>query len=265
MHNKNQNYFKITQNVNELNQSVYFVRFHLNEYEENPITNQFLHFIDNIKYCQYTGFLLKYIDTINNEDVYEILSNYEINRMKNIIFYHITNREEIYGISNRMDSINLISDNWNELLPYTENYAPWDVITEVKEQNQNLIHQRRTTEKYYLYIIKDTLTNMYKIGITGKLKKRYKTLLSDRFSLIVNQAYEVIDKNHCVILEKRLHKHFENYRNVGEWFDLQHLTDNEIKDEIYSQCDELNYDIEEVDISWSYDDRYSIINKTNNG
>jgi hypothetical protein len=154
---------------------------------------------------------------------------------------------------------------WDELLPYTENNNPWDVDVEVEQNNPILKKSNRVTNKYYLYVIKDILTNMHKIGITSKLQKRYKTLLSDRFSLVVEQAYELEDRNTCSLLEKRLHRYFEKHRNVGEWFDLNDFTYTQIQNIILEESLELTEFISEVDISWSYDDRYTIENQHGNG
>jgi hypothetical protein len=265
--NKNQNnqFYRFTNELDEFDQTTFYVHFKLNEFEENSITNLFLHFYDDIYFCQYTGFLLQ-LKCINKQELsYKIISTREINKMRSLMFLQISTIEDVYGINNRQINIGTFAENWDELLPYTENNNPWDVDVEVEQNNPILKKSNRVTNKYYLYVIKDILTNMHKIGITSKLQKRYKTLLSDRFSLVVEQAYELEDRNTCSLLEKRLHRYFEKHRNVGEWFDLNDFTYTQIQNIILEESLELTEFISEVDISWSYDDRYTIENQHGNG
>lgn len=256
--NQNEHFYRFTNDVNEFDETTFYVHFKLNEFQENSITNLFLHFYDDIYFCEYTGFLLQLKSISEEESSYKIISNREINKMKRLMFLQISTVQDVYGMNNRQMHISTFAQNWDELLPYAVEHNPWDVSVEVEQDNPKLKKSNRVTNKYYLYVMKDILTNMHKIGITSKLHKRYKTLLSDRFSLIVEQAYELEDKNTCYLLEKRLHRYFENYKNVGEWFDLNHLKYDEIQNVIFEQSLELTEFISEVDISWSYDDRYTI-------
>jgi hypothetical protein len=255
--------FYFTEELDEFDVLQHYIHFKLDDLEENVITNHFLYFYDDLFFCQYTGFFLKLIIKNESEIIYKIISSEDINRMRSLMFTQISITEDIYGIYNRQQSYSYLAKNWNDLIPFDNKYNPWDVEVAIQQENPRLIKKNRGTSKYYLYVIRDVLTNMHKIGITSKLQKRYKTLLSDRFSLTVEQAYELDDKNTCYLLEKRLHKHFEKYKNIGEWFDLSHLSFEEIQNEIYNQSEELTDNIIDVDITWSYDDRYNIIDKTN--
>lgn len=257
-----QNKKKLTKlySFTEVNNTYDFVELNVTFYKdnqtENLIENQLLTFIDNIYYCQYSGVLLKKIDENNNFTKYSIINNQDINRMKNIMFMQICNKEELYSINNKNISHYCVANIWDEILGYN-NLDKWDIEIDIYQTNPDLIKNHRTQSRHYIYIIYDTMTQMYKIGITGNLKKRYKTLLSDRFSLVVLSAFELEDKNYAIILEKKVHEFFYEFKNIGEWFNLQHLTLEQIENEITNIACNIGYDISHCDIQWSYDNRYN--------
>ena len=80
--------------------------------------------------------------------------------------------------------------------------------------------------KYYLYLIKDKSEN-YKIGITGDIKKRFKTINSynPTAKIMFYQTYiggENIGSLHNLAKkdEELLHVKFNKKRTKGEWFKL---------------------------------------------
>lgn len=84
-------------------------------------------------------------------------------------------------------------------------------------------HERTTDDCRFVYLFRNELTNLYKIGITDAPRKRMKQLqtasgmyLQD---LIILQCEVGIDEA-PIIIEKYLHNYFKNKRVVGEWFEL---------------------------------------------
>jgi hypothetical protein len=239
------------------------VIFNYNEDGHNPIEVQLLSFYGNLYYCQFTSLLLEKIIIEDDRSIYEIIPNRKINDMRQLMFMQISNRDAIYGIEYKDFHQRLLMDIWKEtyeLYETTDEQNPWDFENLVHEEKPNLLQKNRNTEVHYLYVIKDLATGYFKIGHTKNIKRRYKTLLSDRFSLVVEQAYELDNSNYAINLEKKLHLYFAEKKNIGEWFDLKHLNYDQLSEIIYAEADKLNYDLFESNIEWSYDSRYQIQN-----
>jgi hypothetical protein len=245
--------YSFTEVYDAYDQKKTYVTFKRQPEDDDVIVQQFETFIDNIEYCRYTGLLLKKVEETDFIFKYEIIDNRQINNMRKIMFMQICNKEEKWYITNEKKWIEYT---WNQLLGYAT-MSPWDVEIEVQQNEPDLIQYNRTKPKHYLYVILDTMTNMHKIGITGNLKKRYKTLLSDRFCLVVEWACVLEDKKYAEILEKKAHQYFSHYRNKGEWFNLSHTNIIDIQMEIETIASNLGYEIYDENIEWSYDNRYN--------
>lgn len=245
--------YSFTEVYDAYDQKKTYVTFKRQPKINDVIVDQFLTFIDNIEYCQYTGLLLKKVEENDLIFKYEIIDNRQINNMRKIMFMEICNKEERSYVRSEKKWIEYI---WNQLLGY-QTTTMWDVEIEVQQNEPDLIKNNRTKPKHYLYVILDTMTNMQKIGITSNLKRRYKTLLSDRFSLVVQWACVLEDKKYAEILEKKAHQHFSDYRNKGEWFNLSHLKLIDIQMEIETIAQNIGYEIYDENIEWSYDNRYN--------
>lgn len=74
--------------------------------------------------------------------------------------------------------------------------------------------------KSYSYLIKDTRSNIYKIGKSDDPIKRYNSLKT------ANPFIEFIGVN--LIAEKDLHKKYSQYRYTGEWFEFPDKIKNEV-------------------------------------
>ncbi|MGL5049585.1 MAG: GIY-YIG nuclease family protein [Fusobacteriaceae bacterium] len=69
----------------------------------------------------------------------------------------------------------------------------------------------------YLYVIQNEVGRV-KIGITSELKKRFGALETGGGLEIVKKFY--VEEKNKEALEKSLHKTFEEYRTLGEWFNI---------------------------------------------
>lgn len=247
--------YSFTEVYDAYDQKKTYVTFNRQPEIDDVIVNQFFTFIDNIEYCQYTGLLLKKVEETDLIFKYEVIDNAHINQMRQMMFMQICNKEE-RGSTNQKAWIKY---RWNQVLAHSC-CDRWDVQIEIEQYEPDLIKNNRTKPKHYLYVILDTMTKMHKIGITSNVERRYKTLLSDRFSLVVEWACELENKNYAEILEKKVHKFFINYRNIGEWFNLSHLHIMDIQTEIFTIAENIGYEISEANLNWIYDNRYSNVN-----
>lgn len=70
----------------------------------------------------------------------------------------------------------------------------------------------------FIYLIKDDKTGWYKLGRTGDVERRKKTL--EQISLRSLELVAVERVRDAIVEETRLHKIFADKRRVGEWFEL---------------------------------------------
>lgn len=73
----------------------------------------------------------------------------------------------------------------------------------------------------YVYFIKNKSTGLTKIGCSSNIEKRIKSLQvgsSEKLECFLR----ILDINYRK-LEKKFHKVLNNYRIIGEWFDLRNL------------------------------------------
>lgn len=72
----------------------------------------------------------------------------------------------------------------------------------------------------YIYLINESGTDNYKIGLTKNPTKKRKTQLQTGNSseLDVVKSFET---NHPIRLERMLHMYHANKRGIGEWFVLE--------------------------------------------
>lgn len=86
----------------------------------------------------------------------------------------------------------------------------------------------------YVYLIKDSGNDTFKIGRTKDINKRLKTLQtgnSTELEIIFNYKTEYASR-----LESMLHKRFAHYRVNNEWFKLP----DDIVKHFHYYCTELN-------------------------
>lgn len=75
----------------------------------------------------------------------------------------------------------------------------------------------------FVYVIKNTLNDLYKIGITTNLKNRIRSLTTqsgcELMVVLYIELHYDYDESPSTI-EKELHTYFKNKRTLGEWFTL---------------------------------------------
>ncbi len=100
-----------------------------------------------------------------------------------------------------------------------ENYQP----TEIRKKDTIEIYKDKIC---YVYLMKDTSNNYYKIGISNRPKYREKTLQSEKptIELLISKKFPV--RKMAESFEKALHETYSESRIRGEWFDL---TEKEIE------------------------------------
>lgn len=77
----------------------------------------------------------------------------------------------------------------------------------------------------YIYIIKNEVTGLTKIGMTGNPKRRLKDLDTGNGVRLSYVLCEFVQN--CSTLENKLHNMYKDKREAGEWF---HLSDSDIDD-----------------------------------
>ena len=89
-------------------------------------------------------------------------------------------------------------------------------LTKISQQSKSSIHKNKTREPVKTYIMKDSITGLYKIGKSVNPKFRERTLQSEKPSI---KMVKVFQNN----IEKKLHNLFSNNRIRGEWFELNKI------------------------------------------
>lgn len=237
------------------------ITFFYDDNKCNVIFDQFYCFINDIYYCPFTGMMFEI--THQNEVQVEcrILTGFEINQMRDILFQRIKIFENDLHPRYFKFQINKALNTWNEVIELPEEIFEesncYKVEDEIEKINRSLIYKNNITKPvHYVYLFFDTITQCHKIGHTNNVKTRYKTLLSDRNSIIEITSFILEDRNYAILLEKSLHQKFNNYRDIGEWFKFNDLGNQQIIDLIYEEAENLNYIISEVN---EYESRNNII------
>lgn len=82
--------------------------------------------------------------------------------------------------------------------------------------------KKEVSKAGFVYLIKAETTSFYKIGKSKDVYKRLETLQTANQSELT-VIYRIFSTNYS-LLEKRLHKYYEEYWVRGEWFDLPDST-----------------------------------------
>lgn len=82
-----------------------------------------------------------------------------------------------------------------------------------KSKSKVVIKKQAKSKEAVCYMMKDTLSGLYKIGMSVNPKHRERTLQSEKPSI---KMVKVFDKN----IEKELHDKYKAQRVRGEWFEL---------------------------------------------
>ena len=86
----------------------------------------------------------------------------------------------------------------------------------------------------YVYLIKDTLNNIYRIGVTKDLNKRLRNLQTGNSNyLTLLSSYQT---KYPFRLETMLHNKFKEYRILNEWYELP----KRIVNNFNAECESLD-------------------------
>ena len=94
----------------------------------------------------------------------------------------------------------------------------------------------------FVYVIKNTVNNLYKIGVTkGDYKVRFRQLKTQsgcNLKTIFLGSYCVYEDRRVNSIEGDLHKKFRDKNTMGEWFELDKNDLLFIEDFLSYECDE---------------------------
>ena len=123
-----------------------------------------------------------------------------------------------------------------DLVFYTENFEEKFINEEIEEQRQDLLNsiyetpkipKRKVTYEGYVYFLKDTRSNTYKIGASKDVNKRNLQISPQLpFKTEIKFIFKTKD---MYKLEKELHNFFRGFNLNGEWFDLTKFDFKKIK------------------------------------
>lgn len=227
--------------------------FYRDEFGDNCIYNNLALFYHDICYCEFSGLLLRLVEETECYYRMEILHNNFVDHLRHILDYRI---DKYYNHAINLDTkyANEASKIWENVYEIDRVYnwddKPGELVNCVVENDRQLLFDSRNGKELkpdYCYLFYDTITGKYKIGRSSNPKTRYKTLLSDRNSLEIKGIYETQCRQDSIILERKLHVYFKDNREIGEWFDLKHLTLEEILKCYENIAEEHNLEICDFD------------------
>ncbi|OLA71370.1 MAG: hypothetical protein BHW52_02950 [Ruminococcus sp. 37_24] len=132
---------------------------------------------------------------------------------------------------------------WNTVLHYADKYNEEYINYMSKMSNNvlNILYKTMVIEYWYgkeycpcVYIVKNNLTNKYKIGYSTQPLTRLKNLQHQLHSTNSKATLDLIgciySPKNALKLEKYYHQKYSKVRELGEWFNLSNENINEIFD-----------------------------------
>jgi hypothetical protein len=94
---------------------------------------------------------------------------------------------------------------------------------------------KRTYKKYFIYVMQMKLTSDVKIGISGDVSRRRRSLEGSSGQKINICFKAAVGKSKAGRVERIAHSYFHKHRTIGEWFDIEpsdaiHFISQMIKD-----------------------------------
>lgn len=227
--------------------------FYKDELGDNCIYNNLPVFYHDIYYCEFSGLLLRFVQETESYYQMEILHNHFVDHLRHILDYRIDkyyNHAINLDVKYATEASNIWQDVFEIDKVYNYDNKPGELAICVHENNSKLMYNSRNNTEIkpdYCYLFYDNLTCKYKIGRSSNPNTRYKTLLSDRNSLEIKGIYETESRQDSIRLERKLHIYFSEYREIGEWFNLKHLSIDEILNCYKNQAEEIGIDIYDQD------------------
>lgn len=117
-------------------------------------------------------------------------------------------------VNGRNSSYNTLMRNYSLLVPYP---------LKPEQINTTDPSDEPMSENDWVYVLYNPLSKQTKIGRTTNLSNRMRSLRSQSgidYKLLIAIDLESGYDENSKILEGFLHNHYEDYRNIGEWFTL---------------------------------------------
>lgn len=111
----------------------------------------------------------------------------------------------------------------------TDNINWADIINLFSTLDNKITDNIPINDECFVYLMLDSKTKLYKIGISKTVQFREKTLQSEKPSIRMIAAKKFINRRIAANFEKALHVSYSHKRERGEWFLLNPEDLNEIK------------------------------------
>ena len=138
----------------------------------------------------------------------------------------MTSDRRMYGISKEQWPIPMVKCSFldNDFMPIKAGWNDEVCLAHIG----NPVVPLHSADKGGVYLIKIKDTDLHKIGVANDAKKRLAALqTSNPFELELVSCYQVEGPyDH----EKRLHRHFQEFRTQGEWFKMGALHVHEFRE-----------------------------------
>jgi len=173
------------------------------------------------------------IDPINESELMTSYGN-TIKRLNKIP----TNAEWLYNDCKPVLSVYIeryklrkFADMASEFYKYARELKEWSDIIDIARPKNNSVSEfpESTTEECYVYLMLDSKTKLYKIGLSNAPGWREKTLQSEKPSIKLIVAKKFINRRMASIIEKGFHGTYSHKNRRGEWFQLDDEDVYEIK------------------------------------
>ena len=173
--------------------------------------------------------------------------------LKPLVFSEIEYKNEVFKVpvdnNGILFSIEESKEIIKNLIFYTEKFDEDFINNEIEEQKKDLLNsmyetkeipKRKITYEGYVYFLKDTRNNIYKIGASKDVNKRNLQISPQLpFKTEVKFIFKTKD---MYKLEKELHNFFRGFNLNGEWFDLSKFDENKIKN-IILKIDKESFEV----------------------
>lgn len=171
--------------------------------------------------------VIEYRFLLTDQDI-SLFANYNLTRFK----IELKSQKSTYLGGNAGDYLYSKKDNLqiavrkfaNDFIDSMQSYFPDHQFPNIQTKSK-ITELKKNDNACYLYLMKDTSTLYYKIGISNSPQYREKTLQSEKptIQLCASKRYPV--RKIAESFEKALHETYKDQRVRGEWFSL---TDTEV-------------------------------------
>jgi hypothetical protein len=188
----------------------------------------YLRFINDQNYIPYSEYFNDLYGGNYGDNTYNFLFN-KITDDQKTAFQYLRNKDDnIFTITEFGD--NYLNFDLEIILNWLDTSAKGYIIDKYAYYCQERSKEVKVSKNKLsnVYLIRNTIKDVYKIGVSMKPKNRFtsiQTSNSDKLELVV---YSYVENPYKI--ESKLHKHFVDKKISGEWFDLDTQDVNYIKD-----------------------------------